>query len=72
MSNKGLDSLFIHYGIRKDDMATIEQICEKHEIDPDWLKEYLLKSYHEKKIKNEDLDEKALKKMMEKALQKIK
>lgn len=72
MSNKGLDSLFIHYGIRKDDMATIETICAKYEIDPEWLKEYLLKSYHEKKIKNEDLDEKALKKLIEKALQKIK
>lgn len=72
MSNKGLDSLFVHYGIRKDDMATIEQICEKYEIDPEWLKEYLLKSYHDKKIKNEDLDEKALKKMLERALQKMK
>lgn len=72
MSNKGLDSLFIHYGIRKDDMATIEAICEKYEIEAEWLKEYFLKAYHEKKIKNEDLDEKALKKLMEKALQKIK
>ena len=65
MSNKGLDSLFIHYGIRKDDMATIEAICEKYEVEAEWLKEYFL-------IKNEDLDEKALKKLMEKALQKIK
>jgi len=72
MSNKGLDSLFVHYGIRKDDMATIEQICEKYEIDTEWLKEYLLKAYHEKKIKNEDLDEKSLKRMLERALQKIK
>lgn len=72
MSKKGLDSLFIHYGIRKDDMATIETICEKYDIDADWVKEYLLKSYHEKKIKNEDLDEKSLKKMIEKALHKIK
>ncbi len=72
MSNKGLDSLFVHYGIRKDDMATIEQICEKYEIDPEWLKEYLLKAYHEKKIKNEDLDEKSLKRLLERALQKIK
>ena len=72
MSRKGLDSLFVHYGIRKDDMTMIEQLCEKYEIDPEWVKEYLLKSFHEKKIKNEDLDEKALKKLLEKALQKIK
>lgn len=72
MSRKGLDSLFVHYGIRKEDMFTIEQICENYEIDPEWVKENLLKTFHEKKIKNEELDEKALKKLMEKALQKIK
>lgn len=71
MSNKGLDSLFVHYGIRRDDMATIEALCEKVDIDPEWLKEYLLKAYHDKKIKNEELDEKSLKKMLEKALQKL-
>lgn len=71
MSKKGLDALFVHYGIRKDDMATIEALCEQQGIDPEWLKEYLLKTYHEKKIKNEDLDEKAMKKLIEKALQKI-
>jgi hypothetical protein len=71
MSKKGLDSLFVHYGIRKDDMATIENLCEQQGIDPEWLKENLLKTYHEKKIRNEELDDKALKKMLEKALQKI-
>lgn len=71
MSKKGLDSLFVHYGIRKDDMVIIEQLCDKHDIDPEWLKEYLLKGYHERKIKNEELDEKALKKLIEKGLQKI-
>lgn len=71
MSKKGLDSLFVHYGIRKDDMATIENLCEQKGIDPEWLKENLLKTYHEKKIRNEELDDKALKKLLEKALQKI-
>ncbi|MCB9191507.1 MAG: hypothetical protein H6602_07580 [Flavobacteriales bacterium] len=72
MTQKGLDSLFVHYGIRQDDMTTIEQLCEKYGIDPEWVKENLLKTFHEKKIKNEELDEKALKKLLEKALQKIK
>ena len=71
MSKKGLDALFVHYGIRKDDMATIEALCEQQKIDPEWLKENLLKAYHEKRIKNEELDEKALKKLIEKALQKF-
>ncbi len=32
MNKKGLDSLFVHYGIRKDDMTIIEQLCERHDI----------------------------------------
>lgn len=72
MSKKGLDSLFVHYGIRKADMELIEAICMEFDIDGDWLKEEVLKVFHERKIKNEDLDDKALKKLLEKALQKIK
>ena len=72
MSKKGLDTLFVHYGIRKEDMAIIEALCREFNIDPDWISEDLLKVYHEKKIKNQELDQKALVKMIEKALQKIK
>lgn len=36
---KGIDQKFVHYGIRKEDLALIEAICEKHEIDFDWLSE---------------------------------
>lgn len=72
MGKKGLDTLFVHYGVRKEDMQVIEALCNELDIDPEWLKEYILKAFHEKKIKNEDLDEKALKKLLEKALQKIK
>jgi hypothetical protein len=72
MSKKGLDTLFVHYGIRKDDMDVIEELCETTELDAGWLKEYILKAFHEKKIRNEEMDEKALKKLLEKALQKIK
>lgn len=72
MAKKGLDTLFVHYGIRKEDMQVIEDLASEFDIDSEWLKEDLLKVFHEKKIKNEDLDEKALKKLIEKALQKIK
>ena len=72
MSKKGLDTLFVHYGIRKEDMAIIEALCREFNIDPDWIREDLLKIYHEKKIKNQELDQKALVKIIEKALQKIK
>ena len=72
MSKKGLDTLFVHYGIRKEDMAIIEALCHEFEIDPDWIREDLLKAYHERKIKNQDIDQKSLVKIIEKALQKIK
>jgi hypothetical protein len=71
MSRKGLDTLFVHYGIRREDMRVIEALCNEYDVDFDWLQEDILKLYHEKKIRNEDLDEKALKKVLEKALQKI-
>ncbi len=71
MSKKGLDTLFVHYGIRREDMQVIENLCKEYEVDFDWLQEYILKIFHEKKIRNEDLDEKSLKKLIEKALQKI-
>jgi hypothetical protein len=71
MSRKGLDNLFVHYGIRREDMQVIEVLCQEYEVEFDWLQEDILRLYHEKKIRNEDLDEKALKKVLEKALQKI-
>jgi hypothetical protein len=52
-------------------MQVIEVLCQEYEVEFDWLQEDILRLYHEKKIRNEDLDEKALKKVLEKALQKI-
>ena len=66
--NKGLDAMFMNYGIRKEDMDIIKDICEEAEIDFDWFKEYILKEYHELKMKNEELDSKSLQKILEKAL----
>lgn len=62
MNNKSIDSVFLHYGIRKEDMALIEQICVDNGIDAEWMKEYILREYHEDKnsqnpgedAKNED------------------
>jgi hypothetical protein len=71
MAKKGIDTTFVHYGIRKEDMAVIEQLCEKHQLDPEWVKEDLLKAFHEKKIRNQELDAKSIEKIIDKALQKI-
>lgn len=72
MAKKGLDIIFVHYGIRKEDMDLIETLCTEHKLDFDWVKEDLLKEFHERKIRNQELDEKGIEKIIEKALLKIK
>ena len=72
MAKKGLDSMFLHYGIRKEDISLIETLCTQHQLEFDWVKEDLLKEFHERKIRNLALDEKSIEKVIEKALQKIK
>ena len=72
MANKGLETTFIHYGIRKEDMSLIETLCTQHQLEADWVKEELLKEFHLKKIANQEMDEKNLMRLIEKALQKIK
>lgn len=70
MAKKGLDTTFVHYGIRKEDMSLISVLCTEHQLEFDWVKE-LLREFHEKKIRNEDVDGKALEKIIERALSKI-
>jgi len=72
MSKKGLDTTFLHYGIRKEDISLIETLCTRYQLDFDWVKEDLLKEFHERKIRNLALDEKSIEKVIEKALGKIK
>jgi hypothetical protein len=72
MAKKGLDTTFVHYGIRKEDMDIIAALCTEHQIEFDWVKEELLKEFHEKKIRNQDVDDKSIEKILEKALTKIK
>ena len=72
MAKKGLDTTFLHYGIRKEDINVSETLCTNHNLDFDWVKEDLLKEFHERKIRNQEIDEKAIEKIIDKALQKIK
>tara|TARA_B100000787_G_C16167855_1_gene284834 strand:+ start:547 stop:762 length:216 start_codon:yes stop_codon:yes gene_type:complete len=71
MEKKGLDSTFLHFGIRKEDIQLIETICEKHQLDFDWVKDTLIKQFHEKKIRNQEIDDKTVSQIIDKALQKI-
>ena len=72
MGKKGLDSTFLHFGIRKEDIQLIETLCEKHELDFDWVKDFLIKQFHEKKIRNQEIDDKTVSQIIDKALLKIK
>lgn len=67
---KGLDRTFLHYGIRQEDMNIIEDAARNADIDPDWLKETILKPYNE--ARNEEaIDEKKLRKILNKALKEV-
>jgi hypothetical protein len=71
MAKKGLDTSFLHYGIRKEDMGMIEALCTEHQLEFDWVKEHLLREFHEKKTQNQEMDEKSVEKVIEKALSQI-
>ncbi len=70
---KGIDGVFLHYGVRQDDMALIEQSCQDNDIDSEWLKEYILKPYNEERNNQGDLtvDDKKIIKILKKAIKNI-
>lgn len=68
---KGLDNKFLHYGIRDDDMNLIKTICEKHEIDFDWLSEKILKAYHSRKVESIEMSDEDTQKVIRAAIQEI-
>ena len=65
-----IDSTFMHYGVRREDMQIIKEICDNHELDFDWFKDEVLRQYHEDKMSNEDMDSKNLQKIIKKAMDK--
>ena len=68
---KGLDASFVHYGIRQADLNLLEALAQKHQLDFEWIQEEILKKFHEQKNREQNLDEAALCKLIEKALQKL-
>jgi len=71
MVNKGLDTAFLHFGIRDSDLKVIEEICNDTGLDFEWVKEAILKQFHEHKTKESNVDEKIIEKLIEKALSKL-
>lgn len=68
---KGVDRCFLHYGIKLEDMNIIEQACFDEGIDADWLKENILKPYHEERNNQNVVEDKKLAKILKKALKEI-
>lgn len=69
--NKGIDNKFVHYGIRKEDLAMIEAICDAEGIDFDWLSEEILKAYHAKKVDAIEISDSDTEEIIRAAIQKI-
>lgn len=68
---KGLDSTFVQYGIRADDLRHIETLAAEHGLDFEWVQEDLLRALHEARNRSHDLGESDVEKLIEKALGKI-
>ena len=71
---KGVDRTFLHYGIRQEDMQLIENACQTEGIDAEWLKDFVLKPFHEERNNQNDanLEDKKVAKILKKALKEIK
>lgn len=68
---KGLDQKFLHYGIRREDLDLIESLCEKHNIDFDWLCEEILRKYHASKVDKIEMLDSDAEKVISDAIQLI-
>ena len=73
MARKGIDSTFLHYGIRTSDMDIIQELCTSpdFQLNPDWVKDEILKSYNEGGNDQGVVEEKTIRQIIKNALKKI-
>ena len=73
MARKGIDSTFLHYGIRTSDMDMIQEICTSpdFQLNPDWVKDEILKLYNEGGNDQGVVEEKTIRQIIKNALKKI-
>lgn len=69
---KGLDGKFLHYGIRKEDLELIRTLCEKHDIDYDWMSEEILRKYHAAKVERIEMNDEETEKIIAEAIALVK
>lgn len=68
---KGLDQKFLHYGIRRDDLELIESLCDKYQLDRDWITEEILRKYHARKVDAIEISDSDTEQVIASAIQKI-
>ena len=68
---KSLDSTFLHYGVRKEDMELIEQACQTNDIDPEWFKEFILKAYNDERNNQNFVEERKRTRILKTALKNL-
>ena len=66
MAQKGIDGCLLHYGIRQDDMALVEQACADAGINFNWFRESILRPYNVEKI-NGTISDKKVKTILRRA-----
>ena len=73
MASKGIDSTFLHYGIRTSDMDIIQELCTSpdFQLNPDWVKDEILKLYNEGGNDQGVVEEKTIRQIIKNALKKI-
>ena len=73
MARKGIDSTFLHYGIRTSDMDIIQELCTSpdFQLNPDWVKDEILKLYNEGGNDQGVVEEKTIRQILKNALKKI-
>ena len=73
MARKGIDSTFLHYGIRTSDMDIIQELCTSpdFQLNPEWVKDEILKLYNEGGNDQGVVEEKTIRQIIKNALKKI-
>lgn len=69
---KSLDGKFLHYGIRREDLELIRTLCEKHDIDFDWMSEEILRKYHAAKVERIEMNDEETEKIIAEAIALVK
>lgn len=69
---KGLDSKFLHYGIRTEDLDFISTLCEKYQLDFEWISEEVLRKYHAAKVDHIEMTDEETVKIINSAIALIK